>query len=113
MNDCVRNSPHGETEGGVDPARGEVREGARDGRVGRHLSHGAQGRVGGGADEGVRDERAQRASELERVAGAQEETRPERTGDLCNVYPGMSTWPARGKGGRREASLAGLRTPRV
>ena len=88
MNDHIRNSPHGETEGGVDPARGEVREGARDGRVGRHLSHGAQGRVGGGADEGVRDERAQRASELERVAGAQEETRPERSGDLCDVCTG-------------------------
>ena len=76
------NSPDREAERGVDPARGEVGERARDGRVGRHLAHGAQGRVRGGADEGVRDERAQRACGLERVARAQEEARAERAGDL-------------------------------
>ena len=48
-----------------------------------HLADGAEGGVGGGADERVCDEGADGARAREGFAGPKEKTCTERSGDLC------------------------------
>ena len=74
--------PKCEPESGGHPPRSKVGERAGDGRVGGHLADRAEGGVRGRADEGVGDERAERASCLEGMTGTQEKTSAKGTRNL-------------------------------
>ena len=74
--------------------------------MGGHLADRAEGGVRGRADEGVGDERAERASCLEGMTGTQEKTSAKCTSDLARLSTQLCNEERAAEWGGREKGVA-------